>query len=42
MVLLKTGSWVLVADGQKALFLRNDGDTKNYDLRMVWHQETEK
>jgi protein required for attachment to host cells len=41
MVLLKTGSWVLVADGQKALFLRNDGDTKNYDLRVVWHQETE-
>ncbi|WP_083100702.1 host attachment protein [Pseudophaeobacter leonis] len=41
MVLFKTGSWVLVADGQKALFLRNAGDMKDYDLRVVWHQETE-
>lgn len=41
MILLKTGSWVLVADGQKALFLRNDLNTKDYDLRVVWHQETE-
>jgi len=41
MVLLKTGSWVLVADGQKALFLRNDLNTKDYDLRVVWHQESE-
>lgn len=41
MILLKTGSWVLVADGQKALFLRNDLNTKDYDLRVVWHQEME-
>jgi protein required for attachment to host cells len=38
MVLLKTGAWVLVADGRKALFLRNSGDTRDYDLRVVWHQ----
>lgn len=41
MVFLKTGSWVLVADGEKALFLRNNQNTKDYDLRVVWHQQTE-
>lgn len=41
MILLKTGSWVLVADGKKAIFLRNDLNTRDYDLRVVWHQETE-
>ncbi len=38
MIFLKTGAWVLVADGRKALFLRNNGDTKDYDLRVVWHR----
>lgn len=41
MILLKTGSWVLVADGKKAIFLRNDLNTRDYDLRVVWHQENE-
>lgn len=38
MVFLKTGAWALIADGRKALFLRNSGDTKDYDLRVVWHR----
>jgi len=38
MVFLNTGNWVLVADGKKALFLRNYLDTNDYDLRVVWHQ----
>ncbi|TIO99116.1 MAG: host attachment protein, partial [Mesorhizobium sp.] len=25
---LKRGLWVVVADGEKALFLRNEGDSK--------------
>lgn len=38
IVFHKKGSWALVADGRKALFLRNNGDTKDYDLRVVWHR----
>lgn len=41
MVFLKTGAWVLVTDGQKALFLRNDLNTQEYDLKVVWHQSME-
>ena len=41
MVLLKKGHWVLIADGKKAVFLRNNLNTAEYDLRVVWHQETE-
>lgn len=41
MKVLKTGAWVLVADGSKALFLRNALNTKEYDLRVVWHQAME-
>lgn len=41
MTFLKTGAWVLVADGGKALFLRNHGNTSDYDLRVVWHQSME-
>jgi protein required for attachment to host cells len=41
MIFLKTGSWVLVADGEKALFLRNHQDTREYDLRVVWHTHSE-
>ncbi|ALC12254.1 host attachment family protein [Sphingopyxis sp. 113P3] len=32
---------VLVADGRKALFLRNHGDAQRIDLRTVAHQERE-
>ncbi len=39
MVYLKTGNWVLVADGKKALFLRNHLNTNDYDLRVVWHKD---
>lgn len=31
---LKTGAWVVVADGEKALFLRNDGDGEYPDLNV--------
>lgn len=41
MKFLKTGTWVLVADGGKALFLRNNGTARDYDLRVVWHQAME-
>jgi len=41
MVFLKSGAWALIADGRKALFLRNSGDTKAYDLRVVWHRTME-
>lgn len=41
MKVLRTGSWVLVADGSKALFLRNNLNTREYDLRVVWHQAME-
>jgi protein required for attachment to host cells len=32
---------VLVADGRKALFLRNQGDARQIDLRKASHQERE-
>ncbi|PVA10981.1 Host attachment protein [Pelagivirga sediminicola] len=32
---LKPGTWVLVCDGEKALFLRNDGDAEAPDLNVV-------
>lgn len=35
MTLLRKGDWVLVADGEKALFLRNDLDAQSYDLNVV-------
>lgn len=38
MVFLKAGAWALIANGRKALFVRNSGDTKDYDLRVVWHR----
>lgn len=34
-ILLKHGLWVLVADGEKALFLRNHGDTEYPDFKVV-------
>ncbi len=36
---MKTGTWVLLADGEKALFLRNDGDEQDFDLNVVRHEE---
>ncbi|MFD0857445.1 baeRF12 domain-containing protein [Roseovarius aquimarinus] len=35
MTELKTGTWVLICDGEKALFLRNDGDAEAPDLNVV-------
>ncbi|WP_022704983.1 host attachment protein [Pseudorhodobacter ferrugineus] len=39
MAKLKNGAWVLVADGEKALFLVNDGDETNLDLRVIRKDE---
>ncbi len=41
MTKLKHGAWVLVADGEKALFLRNDLDTQDFDLNVVRIEEQE-
>lgn len=38
---LKNGLWVVVADGEKALFLKNEGDAKFPDLRVVHEMEQE-
>lgn len=35
MTKIKTGTWVLVADGEKALFLRNDLDSQDVDFNLV-------
>jgi len=32
---LKHGMWVMVADGEKALFLKNEGDTKYPSLSVI-------
>lgn len=34
-VILKRGLWVVVADGEKALFLQNEGDAKFPDFQLV-------
>ena len=39
MTELKTGAWVLICDGEKALFLRNDGDAEAPDLNVVRIEE---
>jgi len=41
MATLKHGTWVLIADGEKALFLRNDLDEINPDLNVVRIEEQE-
>lgn len=41
MAKLRTGDWVLVADGGKALLLRNDGDTERLSLTVVEKQAQE-
>ncbi len=38
---LTEGTWVLVADGEKALFLRNDGDADTPNLTVVREEEQE-
>jgi protein required for attachment to host cells len=38
---LKRGTWVLVADGEKALFLKNEGDATYPDLSVVRKVEEE-
>lgn len=38
---LKHGTWVVVADGEKALFLKNQGDTKYPNLEVVREMEQE-
>ncbi|AJE47227.1 host attachment protein [Celeribacter indicus] len=35
MTILTQGTWVLIADGEKALFLRNDLDAQTPDLNVV-------
>lgn len=39
MTELTRGTWVLLADGEKALFLRNDLDEMNPDLNVVREEE---
>ncbi|SIT01203.1 Protein required for attachment to host cells [Roseivivax lentus] len=39
MARIETGTWVLIADGEKALFLRNDVDAENPDLNVVRLEE---
>ncbi len=39
MPTLTNGTWVLIADGEKALFLRNDLDAINPDLNVVRLEE---
>jgi protein required for attachment to host cells len=41
MMEIGNGSWVLVADGEKFLVLRNQGDAELLDLRVIRHGETE-
>ncbi|MBV7392682.1 host attachment family protein [Mameliella sediminis] len=41
MGILTKGTWVLVADGEKALFLRNDIDDINPDLNVVRIEQQE-
>ncbi|PZQ50756.1 MAG: Host attachment protein [Rhodovulum sulfidophilum] len=36
---IETGTWVLVADGEKYLLLRNIGDAELIDLRVMRHEE---
>ena len=39
MTHIRKGTWVLIADGEKALFLRNDLDEENLDLNVVRIEE---
>ena len=33
------GTWVLIADGEKFLLLRNDGNKERVDMRVIRHGE---
>lgn len=39
MAKLKHGTWIMVADGEKALFLRNEGDTTYPNLQVLHEME---
>jgi protein required for attachment to host cells len=41
LIMLKHGLWVVVADGEKALFLENHGDVQHPDFRVVQEMEQE-
>lgn len=38
---IANGTWVLVADGERFLMLRNQGDAERLDLRVVEHAEVD-
>lgn len=38
-IVLKRGLWIVVADGEKALFLKNEGDAKFPDFQVVQEME---
>lgn len=40
-LVLKHGLWIVVADGEKALFLRNEGDAKFPDFQVAREMEQE-
>jgi protein required for attachment to host cells len=40
-IILKHGLWLMVADGEKALFLKNEGDTTRPDFQTVREMEQE-
>ena len=40
-IALKRGLWLMVADGEKALFLKNEGDTTYPDFQIVREMEQE-
>lgn len=39
MTKIETGSWVMVADGEKALFLENAGDARDLHLKVIRKEE---
>lgn len=41
MTMIKHGTWVLIADGEKALFLENQTDGENPHLKVVRKEEQE-
>jgi protein required for attachment to host cells len=40
-IILKHGLWLMVADGEKALFLKNEGDAARPDFQTVCEMEQE-
>ncbi|WP_458792849.1 host attachment family protein [Yoonia sp. MH D7] len=41
MTQIENGTWVLIADGEKALFLRNETDAENPNLQVIRKEEQE-